>query len=210
MQKVNTILNVVLLVAVAYLLLDKFSNGEGSENSALELVDSLKTPSELLPGVGRIGFINVDTLTLKYNYLQDKNKELQAEEKRMERRVKNKIKRAEERAIELQQSVQTMTEAQYYAAQEELQKLDMEIQEYQAKLTKDLLTLQSDLNNDLKVRLLEQLEMVNSKHGYDHILSMQDGGGLLLAHDSLNITDEVLDIIFSLCEEELQESDGEQ
>jgi len=191
MQKVNLGLNIVLLIAVAYLFFSRPSAVADSV-SADHAKNRVSADSTEVDHAGRIAYINVDSLNLKYDFLTDKKAHLTQEEKNLENKLKSKMGKAQVRFEELNQKAYTMTESQLAAAQEELEQLQQSIENYQKQLTDDLLNLESSLQNELNTRISDHLKKYNETEAFDYILGYQVGGQVLLGNEALNITDVVI------------------
>ena len=205
MQKVNLGLNIVLLIAVAYLFFSRPSSNLDTRPTMVEKLDQDSTGQEMITE-GRIAYINVDSLNLQYKFLSDKKAHLGQEEKNLEVKLKSKMGKAQARFEELNQQAYTMTESQLAAAQEELEQLQQSIEPYQQELTDDLLTLESSLQNELNTRITDHLKKYNEAYGYDYILGYQVGGQVLLGNEALDITRDIIDELNISYEAELQEA----
>ncbi len=193
MQKLNSSLLILLLIAVAYLFATrpKAETPHSLQNAEPMLVQP-KDSSDV-DHDGQIAYINVDSLNQNYKFLQDKKEQLKQEEANLERKLRNKMSTAQKRYEELNQAAYKMTESQMVAAQEELERLQEDIQRYQEQLTSDLYSLESSLQNELNTRISTFLEAYNENKGYDYILGYQMGGQVLLGKEALNITNVVVD-----------------
>jgi len=207
MQKVNTVLIVILAIAVIYL----YSRPTGIEEPAvadatLNQTDSSETS---LPMNGRIAYIDVDSLDANYVYLQDQRKALLEAQRKKQRSVENKLRRAEERFMQLQEQAPTMTPSQMESAQVELQQLDEQITAYREKMAQDLMEMEMDINSKLYERLEVILADFNNEMGYDYILGYQQGGPVLLCNDSLDLTQDIIQALNEAYQSENASEEGD-
>ncbi len=195
MQKINTILLIVLLLAVGYLLIDKFS-GASSDTSNIQPIEMTEKDSgEVIddrPGVGKIAYVDLDTLNSQFAFLTDKLDLMQSEQTRQQRRFQGQAKKVEERYLTLQEDAYKMTQDQLLAAQTEMEQAQAQLQSSQEQITNELLALETSIQTELDERIDEELNRVNEKYGFDYIMAKAVGSGVLLANEEFDITKEVL------------------
>lgn len=193
LSKINLALNVLLLAAVAFLFFkpstgevnnDKKSDDEG-DTTAIFTPESLNSNS-------RVVFVNADSLNEKYEFIAEKYEELEREQLKIESQVQRKMKAAEERYIQLEAEAAYMTPGQLEQAQMELQGLQMEITQFQEKLAADFRKKELETQQTFYKNISEYLKEYNKTGMYDFILTYQLGGQILLANDSLDITNDVI------------------
>lgn len=195
MQKLNTALIIVLLILVGYLFFSSSTASPETEVTETDLVEESVDEAEIDEriGVGKIAFINLDTLNAQYEFLEDNLAELRTEQGKSERRMANKVRKAEEEYMQLQEDARFMTEAEIQQAQVSLQNKQIELQEYQDRLANDLLKLEASMQEVLSGNIMSMVEEVNLKYGYDYVLAKSAGGGILIGNDAYDITTEVID-----------------
>lgn len=209
MQKLNTALSAILLIAVAYLLIDKFSSSENEAEVATEVEEVKEAESNSgLSGEGKTAYINIDSINSNYNFLNDKLKVLRDEQSRSERRMTNKLKKAEDEFMKLQQEAKYMTPSQMEEAERKIQASQQELESYEKRLANDLYELESSIQKELNDRIMETVESVNSNYGYDYVLAKSAGGGILIGKESYDLTDEVLNSLNSAYAAELAAEKG--
>ena len=192
MQKLNTAILVLLVMAVAYLFATRPKTEIVTPTDVSETITEQSTDSSEMNHSGKIAYINVDSLNQNYKFLEDKKEQLKQEEANLDRKLRNKMTNAQKRYEELNQAAYTMTESQMVAAQQELEKLQEDIQRYQEQLTSDLYSLEASLQNELNTRISNFLETYNETQDYDYILGYQMGGQVLFGKEALNITEVVV------------------
>jgi outer membrane protein len=166
------------------------SSGEKGESS----------PAAPAPAVAQAGnsggpsvvFVYADTLLAKYEDFSTKQAELEKRQQQAESRIQSRMKALETEIISLQDKVRDMAPAQLAQEQERLGRREQEIVRERDRLGKELLDETQRLNKELEDKLNEVLKAIRQEYGYDFILSYGPGTGVLMANDSLDITDEVL------------------
>lgn len=201
MNKINLGLNVVLLLAVAYLFFrsapDTPQETDAADAEAIKTlaVDTLLQPDDGLPVAkgARIVFVNAETLNEEYQFIVDKYEELEKEQMRIEKQIERKMRAAEERYLELESQAPTMTQSQLEQAQIELQGLQQDIAQFQERAASDFRKKEARAQEQFFKNIREYLKDLNEDGRYDYILTYQVGGQLLLANEGLDITRDVVD-----------------
>ena len=158
----------------------------------------------------RIAYIYGDSVNNRYQFLLDAEAELDAERKRIDRRLRNKLEDAEKQASILQQRAPTMNQNEMQEAQLLLQNLDLEMQQYQEKLAGDFRKRENELQIQYVEKVNSFLEDYNSDGHYDMIYNYQQGGNLLWIKRAYDITDEVVVGLNKAYENELSKKKSEQ
>jgi len=191
-KNISLILNAILLLAVAHLYYLNFSKKTASgQPTAI-------APAASSSGGVKIAYVNADTLDAKYEWLKEQKKALEQRVQSAEKSMGNK-KEALMRDLEkFQQKYESGTvppaqlEKEYAVLSERQQKLAQE----EARLGKQLADDQQKAMNELMENVETKLRSLQSQIGYDFILSYSKGGGqVLMANDSLDITNQVLELL---------------
>lgn len=167
------------------------ANRSGSEPTPSATTSSSPTSADQL----NIAFVYGDSINERYAFLIDARKELESEERVMEERVNRRIKKAEERFMELQQQAATMTQSEMQEAQLELERLDMEIRQFQEKLAGDYRKREIELQEEYLARIDSFLTEFNSDGRYDMIFNYQRGGSVLWVKSAHDVTDTILHLL---------------
>lgn len=191
-KNISLILNAILLLAVAHLYYLNFSKKTTSEQP------TAIAPAASIAGGVKIAYVNADTLDAKYEWLKEQKKALEQRVQSAEKSMGNK-KEALMRDLEkFQQKYESGTvppaqlEKEYAVLSERQQKLAQE----EARLGKQLADDQQKAMNELMENVETKLRSLQSQIGYDFILSYSKGGGqVLMANDSLDITNQVLELL---------------
>lgn len=192
MKNLSLILNVILLLAVAYLYADRFSgNSEAEEPVAVE------EPAEEDTNL-QIVYINIDTLHSKSKSYQKTKSELEVSFERARARLLSKEKAFQKEVGEYQQKAASGTltpnmakgiEAELAKKQEEIMKLQ---ETASAELDRQTNAFDAKFTGDIK-RFSDSLSQAN---GYDYVLLY---GGvispMLSANSSMDITETVVALL---------------
>jgi outer membrane protein len=193
LSKINLALNVLLLAAVAFLFFrSSVDQKGGNEKSAVESDSTNLFTPQSLNSNSRVVFVNADSLNEKYEFIAEKYEELEREQLKIESQVQRKMKAAEERYVQLESEAAYMTPGQLEQAQMELQGLQLEITQFQEKLAADFRAKELETQQTFYKNISEYLKEYNKDGLYDFILTYQLGGQILLANDSLDITNDVI------------------
>lgn len=185
MKKLNLILNIVLLVAVAVLYVLFFTENKAGEDT---------------PGIpasaknAHIAYVNSDTIWTEYTFVNDQKQVLQAYQKNLETQYAGKmkafeneynsyIKRASAGLLTLDE--QKKTEAQLGEKQKKLMEMEQQLGAQYAD--KEL-----SVNRMIQDSIISYVKRFNRKHKFTYILAYAKGGGILYANDSLDITEAVV------------------
>src|SRR6201999_3633669 len=88
----------------------------------------------------------------------------------------------------------TLTQAEYEAAQKRLGQMQQSLESRKQTLTDQLMKEQDDFNKSLKTSLHSFLEDYNKTHHYDYIMSYSgSGSAILYVNKQLDITKDVVD-----------------
>jgi outer membrane protein len=193
-------LNVILVIAVAVLYYLHFST---PHTPALETAnnDSAATakPQVLLPKEiksSKIVYVNTDVLNEKYEYVKDISNVAKANLQSMETNYKKKATFLQNRYGEFQQKASQglLSENQTRDAQVELEKLKEELDGMESKQQQMMDQLQME-NEKVFKAIMEYIREYNKSSQYNYVLAYSDKivGSVLLANDSLDITNEIVE-----------------
>ncbi len=189
MKNLSLVLNAVLLVLVGYLYYAHFSNNKPAPTTI--------APVEMGRSI-KIAYVDSDTLTAKYEWLNQQRKAL---EQRLANAQNSVVAKETALAKEMQVFEQksqsgNIPPAELQAEYDVLMKRAQAMEQEKMTLTKRLSDEETKTQKELLTNVETQLKSLQSQIGYDYILSYSKGGGqVLLANDSLDITRQVLDLL---------------
>lgn len=191
MKNASIIISSLALVGVIVLFGMHFSGKKTQDTSV-----SSTTSKGTVAATGKIAYVDVDSLEAHYEYLKSKKLEFEKKQQAMSaelQRSSNQMQ-ADLENVQRKMKAQTLTEAEYQAAQQRLGQMQQSLETRKQVLTQQLLKEQDDFNTDLKKRLESFLEEYNKDKGYDYILSYTHQGPAMImyANKSLNITADVI------------------
>jgi len=185
MKNISLYLNIVLIVAVTLLYVDRFSNNDdtNSENT----VKNKNKNSEIV-------YVNIDTLMNGYDLYNERKTELMKEQKKLENSLSSKSKSFERKAMEFQQKVDKhlVTNNQAQQMQQQLVQEQQNLLKLKEQMQMQLMQKEQSMNKDIFDNLKKYLEIYNKGDKHKIILSNTYGGNVLLAKDNLDITEVIL------------------
>jgi outer membrane protein len=198
-NKTSTIINVALIIAVAILYYLHFSSNKTSEVTAsADSTSATKTivmaPKEIK--ASKIVYINSDVLNEKYDFVKDLTSAAQSKQQRLEGVYQSKAEKFQQDYAELQEKASKglLSENQSAAAQEDLGKRKEELDKMQAELQSLVDEIQKS-NEEVRKTVVDYVKEYNKTSQYNYILTYTDGPGgvIILANDSLDITNEIIE-----------------
>lgn len=190
MKNISLILNIVLALAVAYLFFDRFSGPKASIATPEAAAKAMEKPL-------RIVHLNLDSLHAKSEEFQSKKAELEKAQADAEASLTTRAKAFEKEVMAYQQKLQSGTMTPKSAQDEEarLAKKEQSIMQERERLGSDLLKKTDDFNGNFTDRVKGHLDSLKNLMNYDYILVAGQGSPVLLSNDSLDITNQVLDLL---------------
>ena len=190
MKNLSLVLNAVLLALVGYLYYVHFS-GKKADPAASAII----LPPSMDHGV-KIAYVNIDTLSAKYEWLNAQNKALEQKLKEIESALAAEGEALAKEYQRLEQKAETTPPAQMEIEGQAFMKKKMAFEQKQERMSQKLSDEKAKTSGEMMANLEAHLKSLQSQIGYDYILSYSKGGGqVLLANDSLEITKQVLDLL---------------
>ncbi len=188
MKAFNTVVSIVLLVAVAFLLVREFSAKPGSRPTASkeEMAENLE--NQEFSGV-RIAYINNDSLIAQYHYHQDLKAGLESKAKGLEADLAKKSQAFQENYATLEKQAANLTPSQLREAQTDLQMKQQELMNYRDQRAQELAMAEQELSRLIMGDLDTVLTELREEMDLDFILSYDMQSDVLKANESYNITD---------------------
>ena len=190
MKNATLILNVVLLLAVAFLFIDRFSGGKG-ESGRVEGKQVSTAPG----GPLHIVYLNSDSLLAKYDYFRQRQEELARKEETASRGLQSRSQELEREIAEAQRQAQsgTLAPKQIQQMQQNLGLKQQQLMQDQQQIQQELLQEGQQLQMELEGKLKTLLDVLKEEKGYDYILNYGPGSGVLAVKESLDVTDIVVE-----------------
>jgi outer membrane protein len=208
MQKLGLVSLVINVVLIGWLVwvtgqLPKTSITESKAPQVTETesnqIEELSTESDMsieLPKMkkGQIVFVNTDTLFEKYELFKSIKGQLEKKNRTLETDLGNRLRKLESEMIEAQQRAQAggYTPNQMRDKEQEMMRKQEELAEYKATQAEKLMDEERKLNKQLMDAIKKYMNSFGPENNLNYVLGYSEGGGILYAVDSLDITKQVL------------------
>lgn len=186
MNKIQIVINVVLVAAVAALFVIVLA---GKKPASAEVTAS--TPTEVMP----VAYLNVDSLLENYTFAQEASEKLMTKQEDARVKMNTKLRTFQNEVADFQRKLENngfLSRERAEQAQQKLAKKEQELQELEAKLTQDIMLENQKLNVQLADSLTNYLKEFNADGRYHVILSNTAKDNVLMAAEQYDITDEVV------------------
>lgn len=161
MKNINTILNVVLGIAVAVLFYFQFSGSKPTVAAGSKAVAA---------GDFRIAYFEIDSVESQFNYYKEVSNSIQAKAQQNNNEL-NQLKEVfASKYQELQKNGQRMTEAEVNARQQELQQMDKTFKSKEQMMNSEMQDESMKKLQDVKKKITDYLAEYNKSKGYAFIL----------------------------------------
>lgn len=186
MNRVLLGLNILLLIAVGYLFLDKFSVSDDAQTDG---------PATFpVDNVLNIVYVNTDSLLNQYTLFKDQQKAITAREESADAKLKGQARSLEREIMMLNEKASkgTMTPKDLQAEEQRLTIKQQQLMSDQEAITKELMAESSRINDALQQEITSTLRVIQAQYNYDYVLSYGGGSPVLAVNDSFDITKEVI------------------
>ena len=187
MNKLQIVINVVLVAAVAALFVIFYSN---KKPASTEVV--VAESSEVMP----VAYLNVDSLLANYTFAQEASDKLMSKQEDARVKMNTKLRTFQNEVADFQRKLENNAFLSRERAEKEQQRLakkEQELQELEAKLTQDIMLENQKLNLQLADSLTNFLQLFNADGRYHIILSNTAKDNVLMAGEQYDITNEVIE-----------------
>ena len=187
MNKIQLVINIVLVAAVAALFVIFYSGQKpaSAETAALD-------PTEVIP----VAYLNVDSLLTNYTFALEASDKLMSKQEDARVKMNTKLRTFQNEVADFQRKLENNAFLSRERAEKEQQRLakkEQELQELEAKLTQDIMLENQKLNMQLADSLNTFLGIFNSDGRYHIILSNNAKDNVLMASEQYDITSEVIE-----------------
>jgi outer membrane protein len=187
MKQLYPVISWVALVAVAVLFVLHFNHTEMLKRdiSVIKKFDSANF---------RIAYFNIDTLQANFDEFKDAESKLKAKESSSRNTMNELNIRYQRRLNELQEKarVQSMSQAEGEAAQQELARMENAYKQKDLELDQELKKMQMDLMGSLNKKVEDYLKDYNKDRGFAYIFSYQPGALIYYKDTIYDITRELI------------------
>ena len=186
MNKIQILINVILVAAVAALFVIFFSKKAPAATETL-----VTGTSEVMP----VAYLNVDSLLANYTFAQEASEKLMSKQEDARVKMNTKLRTFQNEVADFQRKLENNAFLSRERAEKEQQRLakkEQELQELEAKLTEDIMIENQKLNQQLADSLNNFLKEFNADGRYHVILSNTAKDNVLMANEQYDITDDVV------------------
>jgi outer membrane protein len=186
--KVSLAFNIILLIGLIILYILHFNPKKTDESS---ISPALKQTAS--KGVSVV-FVNIDSLNTRYEFVKKLKNDLESTGKRMQNEMLSEQATLQKEADDFQKKVQAnaISEEKAKMQYEELMKKQQALMEKKDRYTQQVADQELSLNIRLLDTVTNFLKRYNAKYHYDYILAHKTAGEILIANDTLDITNEVV------------------
>jgi outer membrane protein len=188
MKAFNSVLNIVLLIAVIFLFYREFIPAKET-SPADQAEKSLKTADF---DKVRMAYINYDTLVARYDYQQELKQKLEQKAKEFEADLAQRSRVFQESVALLQEKAPGFSQHRLQQEQLDLQQVQQRLMQYQEGKRQELAAEEQKLVDMLREDMNDVLSKVQEEFGLSYIMSYDRGSDLLAVDDTYNITEVVL------------------
>lgn len=196
----SLLLNVVLAIAVIVLYYLHFSSTTCCNETA-DATDStaaakpiVMSPKEIK--ASKMVYVNLDILNEKYEYIKDVNTSARAEQSSLEKQYQTKGQKLQQDYEIFQQKAQSglLSENQINTEQEAFAKRKDELDKLELK-SQELMDKIQQRSDEMNASIKEYLKEYNKTSNYNFVMAYSAGplSPVLIANDSLDITNEILE-----------------
>lgn len=197
MKNISIVLNVVLLVAVAVLYYLHFTDGKTEQSEQVTEAGLVENPS--------IVYVSSDSIVANYDYIKDKQAELEEKSKKLDAEYKNRAQGLQTEINNYQRNATNMTIGQARAVEEDLVKKQQNLKLYEQSLAQELMGEQAKINKELFEKVSSFVKEYGEQKGVQLVMKFDQGSDVLYANKGMDITNEVL----AKLNEEYNNSDAE-
>lgn len=180
----------ILILAVVFLYYYVFTN----KKNAVSLAKTTSSTASIKEAVhAPIAYVELDSLNEKINYIREKRKLLEAEQKAIETEWQNGYRGLENQKNNFMKKGDAITQQMAEQFQGELIQQQQKIDEKKQNLTQKLSERSYKFMDDIQKKLKDFLTEYNKEKNYMYILTTGTGLDYMVYKDStLNITDDVV------------------
>jgi outer membrane protein len=192
MEKMYKVVTGILAVAVVILFILHFSDrgGDTPQETEEATETGLQKSGEL-----KVAYVFVDSVLANYDYYKILTDKLLANKSSLERELASKGETFQKDVAEFQRKVdkKLITSWDAEAQQQKLSERQQVLMNLQGDMQDRLLQEEQSVTQELHDSVMTAVNEINTRLGYNIILSNTFGGGLLYAESYMNITPQVLD-----------------
>ena len=186
MKNLQLVANVFFLIAISVLFYLYFSSSSNNEASKGIVTPKIELKSS------KLVYINTDSLWENYDYVKEIKKVLASQRSQAEAEFAQKYQALANEEQNFREIAQRLSEEEGIKQQQELLLKEQKLGEFRDQMQEKLMKSEQDKNEQITKNITDYLRIAYQNTPYNYILGYTRGGGILFAHDSLDITKEVI------------------
>lgn len=182
--------NIVLTIAVGYLLFARFGSAKKADGTVTK---SATKETSAVTAPFKIAYFEMDSVDNNFQVVKDAKAEINKKEDEMNGEMNNRARNIQQRYIYFENQARsgTMTPEQRESAQNELKRLDDEMKTRKQQLDQEYNEFVARKLNNIKTKIENFLSEYNKDRRYSYIIAFEQG--LFYYKDSAyNITSDVI------------------
>lgn len=141
---------------------------------------------------GMIGYFEMDSIEQHYSFIKEVREQLKRQEENITSELEGTKRSYMGRIQQLQAKAPTMSQQEGEAAQAEINQMQMNLQQKEAKLAQNLQEKQFKMMQEINTKITEFLKGYNEEKKFAYIISHQPGDFIYFTDSTLNITADVI------------------
>ncbi len=205
MKTFNTVLSLLLLIAVVVLSIKVYS-GE-NEHGKKEVQPVAQTSDDFASA--KIAYVRTDTMVSKYKLYEELAKTFEQRAMKVDAQIKGMENAFQENYQIFLEQRNKLSPEQLQAAQMDLQANQQQAMQQSEALALQLKEEEAEMMGGIMEDVKEVMEELRKELGVDFILSKTAGGNIISANETLDITQMAIDRLNAQYEKEQKEADQE-
>ena len=198
MKNISLVLNAILIIAVAYLYYNEFTDTDDVKEPGKSMVSETSG----LP----IAYINIDSLLKQYDYYDEVSQKLDDKRNKLQIEYSRRAEALQKQIEDFQRTYTNMTMAQAQAVEQDLAGKQQNLLQYQESIRQELLKEEAEITQKLYDKVVKYLKSYGEENGLQFVLTYSPGGSLMYANENYEITSIVIE---GLNKEYLNANDNE-
>ena len=154
-------------------------------------IDTLKAPSKG-EKTGRIYYVNTDSVWGKYDFVVEVTARLERMKAQYEAQMEKQLRDFEREVQEFRQKGPMMSEVEVQIKQQALVRKETELGKLSEQLEMKFMQEEKVWNDKLRSRIIDFINEHTKDMSYDYVLGYSISSNIILANDSLDLTDAVI------------------
>lgn len=180
---INFYVNIILFIVLIILIIKPFDNQKKEHQNSFSENSGMN-----------IAFLNTDSVFGNYKLVEQLKDELKVKKEKMESEVMNKQQTFQTKLTNYQSNVQNnrITYEQSQDAEKKLMKERDDIVALGEQYSNDIMALEFQMQLQITDSVVNFANRYNKKYNADYILGYTKGGGILVANEKYDITQDII------------------